>query len=180
MLKFMKTIDVAVADRSSLERSVAAWEKLLGFKAIHMKPEYSPPGGVDAYHVPMPTGTYACHAIGVFMPTGDNGDNPVGGRILKEFIRDHGEAAFLLSFMVDDTHEAQRWLEAKGFTFFYREPLRYAAGTHNFMWPTPELQGIWVHICRHDEGGLARWREGREQEGKFADVEMGLPESHYR
>ena len=178
-LQFIKTIDVAVRDKASLDFSVATWEKLLGADAIEMKPEYSPAGGVSAFHVPMPTGELACHSIGVFLPTNDEDVNPVGGSNLKDFMEKHGESTFLLSFMVENVEEAQAYFEGLGFKFFYDEPVRYAAGAHNFMQGPEELQDLWIHICRHDEGGLERWLKVEEESGPYAGQEMGKKARDY-
>lgn len=155
-ITFLKTVDIVVWPQN-FDKAVAAWEKLLGEKAIPMKPEYNPGGKAKASHIALPAGQYACHAVGIFTPTeGAARDNDH----LRKHLEKHGEGVYLLAFMVDDLDKAQAEARQDGFKLGFDKPQDYAVGMHNFIVENPELQDMKIQLAVHRDGGLDQWRKG--------------------
>jgi len=157
MIEFLKVVDIVVR-LENLEKAARTWASLFDVEPIPMREEYNPDGGVRAYHVPLPEGEMAMHAIGLMAPIDDV--HP-GGRHLREHLDRYGEGLYLIGFMVDDPARMQDELSREGFQFRWPQPIRYAAGVHNITLPDEALQGICIELSRHDEGALERWRSGR-------------------
>lgn len=155
-IKFLKTVDLAVQPEN-FERAVAVWERLLGEKAIPMKPEFNPGGKSKAAHIPLPKGEYSCHSIGIFTYT----DEPApDNERLKDHLQKHGEGVLLLAFMVSDIEKAQTDARQAGFSLAFESAERYAVGVHNMVKPCKDLQDLEIQLAVHDEGGFDTWKSG--------------------
>lgn len=152
-IQFLKTIDLVVWPEN-FESSVAGWERLLGEKAIPMRPEYNPDGKAKAAHIPLPKGEYACHSIGIFTPTDEAAED---NDRLRRHLEQHGEGVWLLAFMVDDIKKAQQEAREEGFELAYESEQDYAVGVHNFVVGGTELQDLRFQLAVHHEGGLDEW-----------------------
>jgi len=119
---FLKTVDIVVYPEN-FDTAVAAWEKMLGAKAIPMKPEYNPQGKAKAAHIGLPPGEYACHAVGIFTPTDEPAED---NERMRQHLAKHGEGVFLLAWMVDDLDKAQAEARAEGFPLAWDAPKDYA------------------------------------------------------
>lgn len=153
---FLKTVDIVVYPEN-FDAAVAAWEKMLGAKAIPMKPEYNPQGKAKAAHIGLPPGEYACHAVGIFTPTDESAED---NERMRDHLKKHGEGVFLLAWMVDDLDKAQAEAQADGFPLAWDAPKDYAVGYHNFISEVTELQDIRMQLAVHKQGGLDQWRSG--------------------
>lgn len=157
MIHFLKVIDIVV-ELKNLDKAAYTWANIFGVEPILMREDYNPDGGIRAYHVPLPAGEMACHAIGIMAPIDDV--HP-GGRHLREHLQQYGEGVYLIGFMVDDPDRVQEALEENSkLDFRWKKPIRYAAGIHNITKIDKRTQGICIEFARHDDGALERWRQG--------------------